>query len=478
MLRAAYPTERIEFQRIWGAYIAAYGFNNVVPARGGDVIKLFLVKTSVPNSTYTAIAAALLRRARLRRVDGRRSILLFAFTQGVFPKPPDFSKLNAFDLSFFAVAPALPAVPAHRVAIGGLVGFALLSRQVKAFWARVRQGLTIIFDRRRYFREVWLVQFAGWLFRFAAFWFLLDAFNIGGSVRNVLLVLGVNAVAAAVPFTPGGAGVQQAFLVKVFAGTAAGATVAAYSVGQQIAIAAFSLGVGFAALVFIFQLPLLQGGHRAPAASTARPRRTAPRSRWAAGYSRAMEGFGGLFGDPDELQRRMAEFAEQMQGQQRLAWADNAISLAVQMTVAAVNRVNIQGTTAEQAEQIRSVMATSSPRRSSSCARRARACSRRPAPGCAGGTGRGRVPAVAWTSGAGRIRTRGAALVLPADLARPHRGRPAPRGAGPRPRARRRRPPVAHRRPRGAGAPDARPPRSRPPALADRWPRLIPASSS
>jgi hypothetical protein len=70
-----------------------------------------------------------------------------------------------------------------------------------------------------------------------------------------------------------------------------------------------------------------------------------------------MEGFGGLFGDPDELQRRMAEFAEQMQGQQRLAWADNAIGLAVQMTVAAVNRVNIQGTTAEQAEQIRSVMA-------------------------------------------------------------------------------------------------------------------------
>ena len=70
-----------------------------------------------------------------------------------------------------------------------------------------------------------------------------------------------------------------------------------------------------------------------------------------------MEGFGGLFGDPDELQRRMAEFADQMQGQQRLAWADNAIALAVQMTVAAVNRVKIQGTTAEQAEQIRSVMA-------------------------------------------------------------------------------------------------------------------------
>jgi hypothetical protein len=70
-----------------------------------------------------------------------------------------------------------------------------------------------------------------------------------------------------------------------------------------------------------------------------------------------MEGFGGLFGDPDELQRRMAEFAEQLQGQQRLAWADNAIKLAVDMTVAAINRVNLQGNAEQQAQQIRSVMA-------------------------------------------------------------------------------------------------------------------------
>ncbi len=69
-------------------------------------------------------------------------------------------------------------------------------------------------------------------------------------------------------------------------------------------------------------------------------------------------GFGGLFGDPDELQRRMAEFAEQMQGNQALAWADNAIKLAVDLTVAAMNRANIQGTTEEQAAQLRAVMAT------------------------------------------------------------------------------------------------------------------------
>lgn len=64
-----------------------------------------------------------------------------------------------------------------------------------------------------------------------------------------------------------------------------------------------------------------------------------------------------MFGDPEELQRRIAQFAEQMQGQQALAWADNAIKLAVDMTVAAVNRVNVQGDAEAQAEQIRQVIA-------------------------------------------------------------------------------------------------------------------------
>ncbi|MEA2209897.1 MAG: hypothetical protein QOF54_2374 [Solirubrobacteraceae bacterium] len=76
-------------------------------------------------------------------------------------------------------------------------------------------------------------------------------------------------------------------------------------------------------------------------------------------YDASMEGsgFGDLFGDPEELQRRLAEFAEQMQGQQSLAWADNAIKLAVDMTVAAVQRINVQGNAEAQAEQIRTVMA-------------------------------------------------------------------------------------------------------------------------
>lgn len=252
-LRAAYPAEPFQFRRIWGAYIASYGFNNVIPARGGDVMKLFLVKTSIPHATYPAVGAAICVEGVFDAIMAV-FILAFAFSQGVFPKPPDFAKLDAFDLSFFASHPQFTLFAITALAVLVLVGFAVLSQRVKAFWARVRQGLTILSDRPRYAREVFAFQLAGWGFRFAAFWFLLDAFNVGGSVRNVLLVLGVNAVAAVVPFTPGGAGVQQALLVKVFAGAAAGSVVASYSVGQQIVIAATTLAVGFAALVTIFRI--------------------------------------------------------------------------------------------------------------------------------------------------------------------------------------------------------------------------------
>ena len=252
VLRAAYPNEPIRFQRIWGAYFAGYGFNAVVPARGGDIVRLFLTRNSVPNASYPAVAASFVVEAIFDVVLGSL-MLLFAFTQGAFPKPPDFAKLNAFDLSYFAQHPELMLFVLTVAGVAGLAGFAVLSIRVKAFWERVRQGFTILRDRERYIREVFLVQLGGWCFRFAAFWMLLEAFNVGGSVKNVLLVLGVNAVSAAVPFTPQGAGVQQALLAKVFAGTASGAVVASYSVGQQIAIGVLTFGIGFAAIVFIFR---------------------------------------------------------------------------------------------------------------------------------------------------------------------------------------------------------------------------------
>jgi uncharacterized membrane protein YbhN (UPF0104 family) len=251
-VQAAYPTEHVRWRDIWGAYVAGVGINQVFPLGGGTLVQYFLTRISIPASSYPAIIAAIWT-GLVFDWGINLLVLAFAFTQGVFPKPPDFSKLPAFDLAFFASHPRFALFVLTVLAIGALVAFALLSVRVRAFWDRVRQGLTILSDRRRYFREVWLVQLGGWVLRFTAFWLLLSAFNVGGSVKNVLLVLGVNAVSAAVPFTPQGAGVQQALLTKVFAGAAPSATVAAYSVGQQIAIGVLTFGIGFASIVFIFK---------------------------------------------------------------------------------------------------------------------------------------------------------------------------------------------------------------------------------
>jgi uncharacterized protein (TIRG00374 family) len=253
VLRAAYPGQRFLWRNVAGAYVAAYGANAVFPARPGDVVRLFLLHRSVPGSTYPTLAASFLVENIFDTAIGIL-ILLFALTQGVFPKPPDLSKLGAFDLSYLAGHPRLLLFLITALAIAVLVAFALLSARVKAFWERVRQGFAILRDRRRYLREVAALQFAGWLARFACFWFMLDAFGIGGSVRNVMLVFGVNAVSSMVPLTPGGAGVQQALLVTIFAGSASPATVAAYSVGQQIAIAGFSFALGLGAIIGIFRL--------------------------------------------------------------------------------------------------------------------------------------------------------------------------------------------------------------------------------
>ncbi len=248
-LRAAYPDESIRWRDVWGAYMVGYAINGVFPLGGGNIAQLFLTRAAIESSSYPTVAAALSTGLVFDWCMGVL-VMCFAFTQGVFPKPPDFAKLNAFDISFFASNMRFTLFFLTALGMLFLVAFALLSARVRAFWQRIRQGFTILRDGRRYRREMCTWQAASWVARFAAYWALLDAFHIGGSVRSALLVLGVQVVASVFPFTPGGLGVQQAILIKVFAGSR---FVAAFSVGQQIATTVLTTLLGFAALVLIFR---------------------------------------------------------------------------------------------------------------------------------------------------------------------------------------------------------------------------------
>ena len=251
VLRAAYPGTRISFLRLSAAYLAGAGINAILPAHAGDATKVFLVKRQIPHSSYPAVTSSFLVQTVFDTSAGLL-VLLYAISQGLLPKPPQLPNLPAFEISYWAEHPQVFLIVNGALLLAIAIAIYFLAHRVRAFWQRVRQGVVILATPRRYLREVAAWQGVGWLFRFAAFWFFLEAFGIGGSVGNVMLVMSVQAIANIVPFTPGGAGAQQALLVATLTGPSRTA-VLSFSVGTQIAMAAWSVVLGFTAILLVFR---------------------------------------------------------------------------------------------------------------------------------------------------------------------------------------------------------------------------------
>lgn len=251
VLRAAYPDRRIAFLPLAAAYLAGAGINAIVPAHAGDATKVFLVKRQIPDSSYPAVTSSFLVQTVFDTSIGVL-VLLYAITQGLLPPIPRIPQIPAFEISFWAEHPNLFFIALGATLLAIAIAVYLLAHRVRRFWARVRQGLVILTEPRRYLREVAAWQGVGWLCRFAAFWFFLEAFGIGGSVGSVMLVMSVQAIANVVPFTPGGAGAQQALLVATLTGPSRTA-VLSFSVGTQIAMAAWSVVLGFLAILLVFR---------------------------------------------------------------------------------------------------------------------------------------------------------------------------------------------------------------------------------
>jgi uncharacterized membrane protein YbhN (UPF0104 family) len=251
VLRAAYPEKRIGFTRLAAAYLAGAGINAIIPAHAGDVTKVFLVKRQIPDSSYPAVTSSFLVQTVFDTSVGIL-VLVYAITQGLLPPLPELPHLPAFEVSFWANHPKTLAITVGAVILVLVVGIWFLAQRVRRFWARVKQGLVILTRPRDYMKQVFAWQGVGWLFRFAAFWFFLEAFGLKGSIGNVMLVMSVQAIANIVPFTPGGAGAQQALLVATLKGPSR-AAVLSFSVGTQIAMAAWSVVLGFGAILLVFR---------------------------------------------------------------------------------------------------------------------------------------------------------------------------------------------------------------------------------
>src|SRR3954452_8611056 len=139
IIAASYPGNGLKFRSAAGAYIAGVGVNSIAPARGGDLVKLYLVKHRVEKATYPTLASTLVVETIFDFfVAG--ALMIWALSIGVLPTHQVYSRIPTVDWKF-----VLRHQQASLIALGVLVLLALLlyfwsRRRVVEFWDRVKLG--------------------------------------------------------------------------------------------------------------------------------------------------------------------------------------------------------------------------------------------------------------------------------------------------------------------------------------------------
>jgi uncharacterized membrane protein YbhN (UPF0104 family) len=263
----AYPDERVRWRQLFGAFTAGVGINAILPARGGDVVKLYLAKRSIRGSTYTTLASTLLVQS-IFDFTVASILLVWAIQQGVLPGLDVLPHLPSFDFSWFFAHPEASAVILAALFVG-LVALAVwLEQHVTAFHARVAQGFRVLGDRPRYLRRVALWQAVDWGLRIATVYFFLHAFDVEADLRNAFLGQVANSLATVLPISPGGIGTEQALIVYVLSGEAARTDLLSLSVGMRLTLTIVNVALGFGAIFLMlrtFRYRRLVASERAPA---------------------------------------------------------------------------------------------------------------------------------------------------------------------------------------------------------------------
>jgi uncharacterized membrane protein YbhN (UPF0104 family) len=253
ILRASYPNSRVPWRGVTGAYLAGVGVNSVLPARSGDLLRLYLVKRRIDGSTYPTLGSTLIVETLFDTVVAG-AILLWALAAGLLPALHVLPRLPSIDWHWPLQHPKLAAV----IGAVWIVALAILAlagaRKVREFRKRVRQGFAILSRPRRFLTGVVVWQAASWVFRFATVYAFLRAFHVEATAHNALLVLVVQSLATLFPFTPGGVGTQQGLLVYVFRGAPISKTaLLSFSIGMQVATAVLSALLGFASILLMLR---------------------------------------------------------------------------------------------------------------------------------------------------------------------------------------------------------------------------------
>jgi uncharacterized membrane protein YbhN (UPF0104 family) len=248
ILRASYPDSRIRYRSAFGAYVAGVGINSVAPARAGDVVKLYLIKHRIDGASYATLAPTLIAETLFDAVVGA-GFIAWALVSGVLPTHQVYSRLPSVDWGFLFEHERwteLGLAVLVAAAIVGLIAFVEKGGETRA---RFMRGFAIVHDPPRLLRGVILPQALSWVLRVATLYYFLEAFRVHASIHNALLALVVDSLATLFPATPGGAGTKQGLIVFLFHGEAISRSLLlAFSVGMNIALVVFNLGLGAVAM--------------------------------------------------------------------------------------------------------------------------------------------------------------------------------------------------------------------------------------
>jgi uncharacterized membrane protein YbhN (UPF0104 family) len=248
ILRASYPASRIRFPIVFGAYVAGVGVNSITPARGGDLVKLYLVKHRIAEARYATLAATLVVETLLDFVVAT-ALIIWALAIGVLPTHQVYSRLPTVDWKFFLRHERATAIGLGILLLAALVLVLWARRRVTGFWERVRLGFAVLGDRRRFLVGVVVPQGISWVFRIGSLYFFLEAFGVHASIHNALLAQVVDSLATLFPATPGGAGTKQGLIVYLFRDSAISRSLLlAFSVGMNIALTVSNLVLGLIAI--------------------------------------------------------------------------------------------------------------------------------------------------------------------------------------------------------------------------------------
>src|SRR3954464_5984440 len=172
IIDAAYPDGGLKLRSAFGAYVAGVGVNSVVPARGGDVVKLYLVKQRVQGASYATLTPTLIVETLFDFVAAG-AIIVWALASGVLPTHQLYSRIPTVDWKFFLRHEHFTAIALVVLLAAAGIAFFWVRQRVEEFGAHVRRGFSILDDRPRFLRRVILPQAISWFFRIASLYFFL-----------------------------------------------------------------------------------------------------------------------------------------------------------------------------------------------------------------------------------------------------------------------------------------------------------------